>query len=413
MTAFCLLLVSLSVFSFVCEHNRLLRTYRIPASLTGAVLLLIIFQVFPQMQNYDFYQQWKEWPAKFIALVFAALFLQSVEMQGSSKHKEVAAETLLVWITMLGQMTLAILCTLFVFRPFFGLPMAFAAVLEGGFSGGHGTAAAYQEIMRANGFVQGGDFTLFSATIGIVLALSGGVFFLQSEVRLQDLPKPSFPKVSLDPHPLVFSLAALCLAYWGGDILRTQMKLNFTSLPVFPLFAYTIFTGLVLKFLIGVAKQKAVLSNNVFAFSANFFMDLLILSGVATLNLTLISEALLPLAILFAVGFAWNVFSYKVLSRRILPAEYSRELAILNFGVFNGTTAIGLLLLKIIDPEFKSPAIRIFAESVPFYAPFLGGGLLTLTLPYILFHYNPYLVAGCFVFAMFCLFALARWLAKW
>ena len=116
------------------------------------------------------------------------------------------------------------------------------------------------------------------------------------------------------------------------------------------------------------------------------------------MNLQVISEALFPMLILFGMGFTWNLFCHYYIRKKLLPEDISFELSILNFGMLNGTTAIGLMLLKMIDPELKSRAIKIYAESAPLTSPVIGGGALTLSLPYLISTLGAATVIGILFF---------------
>jgi ESS family glutamate:Na+ symporter len=131
------------------------------------------------------------------------------------------------------------------------------------------------------------------------------------------------------------------------------------------------------------------IDNKIIAFFSDFFMEVLVFAGIATIDLQIISDAILPLLLLFAAGFAWNLFCHFVIRPRLIDTDYSFEISILNFGMLNGTTGIGLMLLKMVDPEFKTRAAKIYAESAPFTSPFIGGGLITLSLPFLLNNQSP------------------------
>src|SRR5699024_8874496 len=65
-----------------------------------------------------------------------------------------------------------------------------------------------------------------------------------------------------------------------------------------------------------------------------------------------------------------------VLGPRILPS-YWFERSIGDFGQSTGITATGLLLMRVVDPEMKSPAYEGFGYKQLVFEPFLGGGLFT------------------------------------
>ena len=55
-----------------------------------------------------------------------------------------------------------------------------------------------------------------------------------------------------------------------------------------------------------------------------------------------------------------------------------------------GVTATGLILMKIADPDGRSPAYEAFGYKQLVFEPFFGGGLITgLALP-VIYHFGPW-----------------------
>ncbi len=113
-------------------------------------------------------------------------------------------------------------------------------------------------------------------------------------------------------------------------------------------------------------------------------MEFLIVAAIASLRIEVVAAYLGPVALLCGMGFVWTAFCLLVLSRRVLPREHWFELGIINYGMSTGTTAQGMMLLRIIDKDLDSGAAEDYALAAPLSAPFIGGGLLTISLPLIL-----------------------------
>jgi ESS family glutamate:Na+ symporter len=109
-------------------------------------------------------------------------------------------------------------------------------------------------------------------------------------------------------------------------------------------------------------------------------MDLLITAAMASLNLSLLAEAWLPLVVLAVVGLAWNLAAFLWLAPRLF-ADTWFERAIADFGQGTGVTATGLLLLRMADPYGRSGALEAFSFKQLVFEPFLGGGLVTAFAP--------------------------------
>ena len=124
MTHFFLTIVILGLASVITQKIEVLKKYRIPVSLSSSLIVLSLFTAIPEWKTLPIYTTWKSWPSIFIALIFAALFLErSEDKQITSEFKESLGETILVWITIVGQMVVGLALCLFLFKPFFNLPL--------------------------------------------------------------------------------------------------------------------------------------------------------------------------------------------------------------------------------------------------------------------------------------------------
>ncbi|MFD1361846.1 hypothetical protein ACFQ4A_09290 [Lentibacillus salinarum] len=68
---------------------------------------------------------------------------------------------------------------------------------------------------------------------------------------------------------------------------------------------------------------------------------------------------------------------------------YWLERGIGDFGQSMGITATGLLLMRVADPEMKSPAYEGFGYKQLVFEPFLGGGLVTALSAPLIFQFGP------------------------
>ena len=58
-------------------------------------------------------------------------------------------------------------------------------------------------------------------------------------------------------------------------------------------------------------------------------------------------------------------------------------------GMAMGVTATGLLLLRVVDPDYETPAAEAFAAKQVVHEPFMGGGLWTATAIPLIAIYGP------------------------
>lgn len=418
MSHFFITVIILGLAAFITNKVPILNKYRIPVSLSSSILVLALFTYNTDLKAMPIYASWKTYPNIFIALIFAALFLERSETHNhSSDFNESLAQTILIWISILGQTFIGLLFCVLIFKPLYDLPYSFASVLETGFAGGHGTAVAMKQSFIETGIPGGLEYGLFSATVGLLCGIIGGIFL----IKRQNLPtrnlEEDIPDGKLDPIKAILTLSLIFGAFQLGSLMKDNvlllldgisdesiLKIFKRIIPSLPLFVYALIASVILKFLLKWTKQDYIIDNNMVNFASNFFMELLIFAGIASIDMKVISEAIVPLMLLFTAGFIWNIFCHFYVRPKILKDEYSFELSLINFGMLNGTTGIGIMLLKMVDPECKTKALKIYAESSPFTSPFIGGGILTLTMPYLLNHLGPSILLPVFTISILLLY---------
>lgn len=108
-------------------------------------------------------------------------------------------------------------------------------------------------------------------------------------------------------------------------------------------------------------------------------VDFLIVSTVMAIKLTIVWQYILPISGISLVSGALTTFMVVYLGRRIWSYNFERTIAI--YGAVTGTVSSGLLLLRIADPDFKTPvAIEIALMNV-FSIPSIGLYLVLINGP--------------------------------
>ena len=107
--------------------------------------------------------------------------------------------------------------------------------------------------------------------------------------------------------------------------------------------------------------------------------DLMIVSGIASINIEDLSGNWVPFLLMAFIGgivtFAYLLF----MCRRMYP-EYPYEGFFSMFGMLTGTISSGVLLLREIDPEFKTPAANNLVTGSSFGIAFGAPVLLLVSL---------------------------------
>ncbi|MGB9441147.1 MAG: sodium/glutamate symporter [Desulfobacterales bacterium] len=108
-------------------------------------------------------------------------------------------------------------------------------------------------------------------------------------------------------------------------------------------------------------------------------VDFLIVSTVMAIKLTIVWQYILPISGISLVSGALTTFMVVYLGKRIWSYNFERTIAI--YGAVTGTVSSGLLLLRIADPDFKTPvAIEIALMNV-FSIPSIGLYLVLVNGP--------------------------------
>jgi len=361
---------------------------------------------------------WGKLPGFLINVVFACLFLgvklprfgQIVKRAGP----QLAYGQTVAW----GQYVVGVGLVLVLLGPVFGVPAMFGGVIPVGFEGGHGTAAGLADTFAELGWAEGKDFALASATAGIVSAIVVGMILINWAVRrghvvrrrkaeqisredsIGVIPPEKRPPAgrltvsaaaieSLTLHVVAVG-AAVLVGYLLKELLwQVEWALNhdlawetrrtsaaYKIIKSFPLFPLCMLGGLVVQVVEQRFDKHHLIDSGLIRRIQNTSLDFLVVAAVATIQVASLRAGLAPFLILIAAGIAWNVFCVLVLARRLLPnAWFERSIA--EMGQSMGVTATGLLLLRVVDPDYETPAADAFASKQLLHEPFMGGGLWT------------------------------------
>ena len=383
------------------------------------------------------------WPGVLIAVVFVGLLLERSGKSFAEAARGAARQGVVVWIIVLGEIAIGVGLTWLVVRPFYDVPMGFGQLIETGFAGGHGTAGAMGVLYRdALNFPAGRDLAFFFATAGLIWGVVSGIGFVNLGVRrgwvsrragvgglstisgLEDRadPKPAaFATVRGEViDPLLFQACILAAAFGVGWLLQlgfiaaagavlSEETMRFVGNV--PLFLFTLIGGLIVREAMhGLGVGDLIDPHSIRRLVA-CAMELLIVAAVAALRVEALVAYWAPVLLLCGAGAAWCAFCLLVVCRRLLPKDYWFELGLLNYGMSTATTAQGMLLLRIVDRDLESGAAEDYAAAAPLSAPFIGGGILTFTLPLVLQWVGAGWVTAALLVAVGVLYVLGAKLA--
>ena len=88
---------------------------------------------------------------------------------------------------------------------------------------------------------------------------------------------------------------------------------------------------------------------------SNFCFDLMVVAGVAAIRLRVLKDYWGVILVLGAVGLVLTL-AYNHLAARLLFPEYPQEQFLMMYGMLTGTASTGIILLRELDPDFRTPA---------------------------------------------------------
>lgn len=383
------IILALLLIGKLCRAKiKAIQSLFIPPSLIAGILALAFgpngLQWLPLSNNLGTYS------AILIAVVFAALPLASP----SFKIKEVAGKVGPMWaysqFGMLFQWAAVGLICAFILLPFFGdksnavnFSSAFGIMCPVGFYGGHGTAAAMGATFGEMGWPDALSLGMTTATVGVVLGVILGVLLIKiatkkhqtsyvsdfaelpnelrsglvPEEKRDGLGKATVSSISIEHFTMHIAIVFVCAFF--GYLISKGVKTVAPKLDI-PVFLSAYLVGLVGKLLLDKTKASYYVEQKTISSISGTATDLLVACGVGAINLKVVSANALPLILILAVGLAVTLFLCFYFARHLYKENWF-EKAIFAWGWWTGTMAIGIALLRIVDPKNESHALDNYA----------------------------------------------------
>lgn len=256
----------------------------------------------------------------------------------------------------------------------------FGMVLVAGFYGGHGTAAAVGSSFEKLGWAAATDLAMTSATVGILTGIFGGLIFIKWATKkgythyVKDFSKISddlktglvkeenrvamgtdtVSSIALDP--LAFHIALILIPSGIGYLLNTYIAERWGL--EFPTFTVAFVIALVMFMLLGKGKKGVYkyVDDKIVNRIGSAATDYLVFFGVASINLPVIVQYALPLGLLMLSGILIVILMLRVMGPAMNNESWF-ERSIFVYGYSTGVFAIGLTLLRIVDPDNKSKTL--------------------------------------------------------
>ncbi len=396
--------VLLLVGKFLRVKVKLFQKLFLPASLIAGFLGIILGPYMLKIISADVVKLWGMLPGRLIDVVFACVFLGAVVPSARQIWQYGGPQLTYSWFVDACQWVLGIGIGYFILKPIWDIPPMVGTIIEIGWAGGHGTAGGMTQVFKNLGFPEGGDLGLTSATVGLLVGIIFGMILINIAVRkgytevltspeqigqmnlsgiLPDEEKKVIAKSvvttdSIEPFALHSGLIGLSILL--GYYMHTGLKMLHPKLASVPLFPLAMIGGLLIQYVAYKTGTSRLIDRQVVERIQGTALDFLVTAAVASISVPVVIKYALPLLILMGAALALMLFLTWYIAPRMLPdAWFERSIA--EFGALCGVLAVGLLLLRVVDPDFKTSAPKAFAFERPFFSPFVGGGLVTSVIP--------------------------------
>lgn len=402
----------LVVAVFIRLKLKIFKRYFIPASLIAGVLGITFGPFGVGIFSTEMVSAWGALAGILISIVFAPMLLGIQKSETTGKAKLMLRHLVFSYTASLLQIGVPLLAASLLILPFFDVPEIFATIIEVGWAGGHGTAAGMFEVYDALGWDEGGSLAVTIATIGIVFGILSGIVMINIAVKkghsavIKD-PKEISTEDTEDIIPLekqrpssvetvnpdmiestAFHLGLIGIAVIIGWFMQQILANVVTGIPLFPL---AMIGGLIVNSVIMRTKYSVAVDKQTLNRIQGVSLDFLVLGAVASIQIPVVVEFLVPIIILALVTIVLMMWYFYYLGPRFFPNEWF-ENSIVHYGAYSGVTAIGLMLLRTADPKMETEAGQGFALRAPLYSPFLGGGLITAIIPVLVINSSGIIV---------------------
>ncbi|QNK87375.1 MULTISPECIES: sodium/glutamate symporter [unclassified Sporosarcina] len=405
----------------------------LPASIIAGLLALLLgpngFGILP------FSDQMKVYPAILIAVIFGTLPLLSPRIDWNAIKTRVGSMWSYSQLAMVLMWGGGLLFALLLINPFWDVHDGFGLLLAAGFVGGHGTAAAIGATFEQNGWEEATSLAMTSATVGIMSAILIGILFIKwgsskghtsflasfkdlpDEMRTGLIPPESRTKsetdtvssISIDPY--VFHLSIITIIAMGGYYLSELGAMLLPSV-VIPAFSLAFLVGLFVKKILNSTDTDKYVSKDVVSRISGSATDILVAFGIGSISISVVLDYAVPLILLFVFGLVYAFLFFAVFSKKFFP-EYWFEKGIFTWGWTTGTVAMGMALLRIVDPKSESKTLDDYSLA---YIPIAPVEIMLVTFaPMLVLNSQGFVfVAITFAFA-FVIYLMAikyKWLNR-
>ncbi len=235
-------------------------------------------------------------------------------------------------------------------------------------------------------FAGNGSFGLSLASIGFVVASVFGVLHINiykkrgdlqvRKVNLSDgaanLNDPTAEEIpdneSVDKFTLQMGFVALAYALSFGFMCLLGVLSDFTNSIAWGFnFLWASLAAMLIKSVVKRLRKRNIMhrdyiNNYQMDRISGFSFDLMIVAGVAAIQINDIKNYILPIVVLSVVGSVVTYIYIRLVAKECFKG-FTHEFFLMSFGTLTGTASNGMILMKEIDPGLRTPTSSLYILS--------------------------------------------------
>lgn len=235
-------------------------------------------------------------------------------------------------------------------------------------------------------FAGNGSFGLSLASIGFVVASVLGVLYINIYKKrgelfvrnarptgeIVDQSNPNGDEIpdneSVDKFTLQAGFVALAYALSFGLMCLLGILSDFTNSIAWGFnFLWASLAAMLIKAVVGRLRHhnlmhRVYINNYQMDRISGFSFDLMIVAGVAAIEINDIKNYILPVVLLSVVGAVITYVYIRKVSKECFPG-FEHEMFLMSFGTLTGTASNGVILMKEADPGLRTPTSSLYILS--------------------------------------------------
>ena len=406
--------LALLIATAIRANVRFFQKYLIPNALTAGFLILPFYNfVAPHFGMHN---------ERLGALVYHLLSVSFISMTlrktvgTKKKGKNIFGHSVSIIFQYALQALLGLFLTLFFIKTFIpDLFPSFGFFLPLGFALGPGQAFAIGKGWEAFGFRGASSVGLTFAAVGFIWACFGGVFLINYGIRkgwmkkehVEALQKQRIKTglVSRNMKPPVgarltteseaidsftYNSAMVLIVYMLSFFLLKFLTwlLSFAGSAGHDLavnlwgisFVFAALTALVFKGILKLLKVEYTLDNGNLTRFSGLSVDFMVAASVGAISLVVVLEYWIPILVICILGGIIIMTTIPWFCSRIFT-DHRFHRTLIVYGACTGTMPTGLALLRVIDPEFETPAAMDYMYSTAITFMIVIPFILAINLP--------------------------------